>query len=118
VRLLLDEMLAPAIARGLRAWGHDVTAVAGDPAHEGLSDREVLAFACAEGRAVVTNNLKDFRPLHAEALLSGTGHFGLIFMPETYRRTHADIGRTVDALEAKLKQFPSDRGLADSETWL
>jgi hypothetical protein len=119
VRLLLDEMLAPAIARELRARGHDVTAVAGDSAHEGLSDRDVLAFACAEGRAVVTNNLKDFRPLHAEALVAGgRGHFGLIFMPGTYRRTLADVGRIVDALEAKLKQFPSDRDLANSETWL
>jgi hypothetical protein len=39
-------------------------------------------------------------------------------MPGTYRRTLADVGRIVDALEAKLKQFPSDRDLANSETWL
>ena len=66
----------------------------------------------------MTNNLKDFRPLHAEALLGASGHFGLIFMPGTYRRTHADVGRIVSALEAKLEQSRDDRDLANSETWL
>lgn len=119
MRLLLDEMLAPAIVLELQDRGHDVTAVAGDAAHEGLSDRDLLAFARAQGRAVVTNNLKDFRPLHAEALLGdGDGHFGLIFMPGTYRRTSADVGRMADALEAKLEQFPNDHDPVNSETWL
>ena len=48
VRLLLDEMLAPLIARELRARGHDVEAVAGHPDRQALSDPEVMAFARAE----------------------------------------------------------------------
>ena len=51
MRLLLDEMLTPAIARELRARGHDVEAVAGHPDREALSDPEVMAVARAEHRA-------------------------------------------------------------------
>jgi hypothetical protein len=119
VRLLLDEMLSPAIARELRARGHDVEVVAGHPNREALSDPEVLALAQAEHRAIVTNNLCDYRPLHHEAIVpGGSGHFGMIFMPGSYRRTKADTGRIIAALEAKLTQYPGDRDLANGEAWL
>jgi len=87
VRLLLDEMLSPAIARELRDRGHDVLAVADHPGWVALSDPEVMTLARTERRAVVTNNLRDYRPLHAEAITpGGPGNFGMIFMPSTYRR--------------------------------
>ena len=38
VKLLLDEMLSPAIARELRSRGHDVEPVAGNPDREALPD--------------------------------------------------------------------------------
>lgn len=61
----------------------------------------------------------DFRPLHHAAIVSGgQGHFGMVFMPGSYRRTTADIGRTVAALEEKLDQFPAESHLANGETWL
>jgi predicted nuclease of predicted toxin-antitoxin system len=119
VRLLLDEMLSPAIARELRSRGHDVEAVAGHPEREGLSDPEVMAWARAEHRAIVTNNLRDFRPLHTEAILpGGPGHFGMIFMPGTYRRTKADMGRIITALELVLAHWPAESDLANGEAWL
>jgi predicted nuclease of predicted toxin-antitoxin system len=62
VKLLLDEMLSPAIARELRQRGHDAESVAGHPDREAQSDPEVLAPAKTEHRAIVTNNLRDFRP--------------------------------------------------------
>jgi hypothetical protein len=38
----------------------------------------------------VTSNLRDYRPLHYEAIMpGGPGHFGMIFMPASYRRTKA-----------------------------
>ncbi len=118
MRLLLDEMLSPVIAQQLRERGHDVIAVKGSE-HEGLSDPDVLELARAEGRALVTNNLVDFRPLHAEAITpGGKGHWGMVFIPSRYRRTKADIGGIVDALEAKLAEFPEDNSLVDGETWL
>jgi predicted nuclease of predicted toxin-antitoxin system len=119
VRLLLDEMLSPAIARELSACGHDVRALAGHPEREALPDPEVLAIARAERRAIVTNNVRDFRPLHVEAVIpGGPGHFGMISMSGNYRRTKADAGRIIAALEAKLSQYPGDEDLANAEDWL
>jgi Domain of unknown function (DUF5615) len=119
VRLLLDEMLTPVIANELRARGHDVQALAGHPEREVLSDPDVLALARVERRAGVTNNIRDLRPLHVEAVLpGGPGHYGMIFMPGSYRRTKKDIGRIVAALEAKLGQYPGEGDLINGEEWL
>jgi hypothetical protein len=119
VKLLLDEMLTPAIARELRSRGHDVQAVAGHPEREAMSDAAVLALAGAERRAVVTNNLRDFRPLHHDAITpGGTGHFGMVFVPSSYRRTNADTGKIIAALEAIVVRYPGDQDLADGEIWL
>jgi predicted nuclease of predicted toxin-antitoxin system len=119
VRLLLDEMLSPAIARELRDRGHDAEAVAGHPDREALADPEVFALARVEHRAVVTNNLRDFRPLHHEAITpGGPGHYGMIFIPGTYRRTKADTGKIIAALESLLIQYPGEADLADGEAWL
>ena len=119
MKLLLDEMLTPAIARQLRERGHDVEAVSGHPAWEALSDPEVMKIARAEHRAIVTNNLRDYRPLHHEAIVpGGAGHYGMIFMPSGYRRTKVDTGRIVVALEAILAQYPGEEDLANGEAWL
>jgi predicted nuclease of predicted toxin-antitoxin system len=119
VRLLLDEMLSPAIARALRERGHDVLAIADHPGWVALSDPEVMTLARTERRAVVTNNLRDYRPLHADAITpGGPGHFGIIFMPGTYRRTKQDTGRLIAAVEAKLAEYPGDEALANGECWL
>jgi predicted nuclease of predicted toxin-antitoxin system len=119
VKLLLDEMLTPTIARELSARGHDVIAIAGNPAQKALSDPDVLTLARSQQRAVVTNNVRDFRPLHAEAITpGGPGHYGIIFMPFSYRRTKADTGRIITALEAKLTEFPGIDDLVDAEAWL
>ena len=119
MKLLLDEMRSPIIARELCARGYDVEAVAGHPEREALSDPEVLALARAQRRAVVTNNVRDFRPLHVEAVMpGGSGHPGMIFMPGNYKRTKSDIGRIAAALEAKLLQYPGDDDLANAEEWL
>ena len=119
MRLLLDEMLSPAIARELRGRGHDVLAIADHPGWVALSDPEVMTLARTERRAVVTSNLRDYRPLHADAITpGGPGQFGVIFMPGTYRRTRQDTGRIIAATEAKLAEYPGDEDLASGERWL
>lgn len=111
--------LSPAIALELCSRGHDVGAVAGDPGRKTMADPEVFALARAEHRALVTNNVRDFRPLHHEAITpGGTGHFGIIFVPSGYRRTRADTGSIVTALAAILTQYPGEGDLANGETWL
>lgn len=115
----MDEMLAPVIARELRARGHDAEAIAGHAGREALSDHEVMDLARAEHRAIVTNNLRDFRPLHHEAIApGGPGHYGMIFMPSGYRRTKDDTGRIINALEAKLRQYAGENDLANGEDWI
>jgi Protein of unknown function DUF82. len=66
VRALLDEQLSPQIASVLRQRGHDVVAVTDRADLIGRTDRIILEVASAEGRAVITNNIKDFRPPAAE----------------------------------------------------
>jgi hypothetical protein len=42
----------------------------------------------------------------------------MIFLPRSYRRTRADTGRIISALEAVLANHPGERDLADGEVWL
>lgn len=119
MKLLLDEQLDPAIATELRRRGHDIEAVSGDPTREGLSDADVLTLATGEHRAVVTNNIRDFRILHFQAVQpGGPSHFGIVFMAGSYRRTKQDTGRIIRDLESKLAEFPGEDDLAGQETWL
>ncbi len=118
MRLLLDEMPSPEIARRLRERSHDVEAVKGS-AYEELSDPAVMDLARSQQRALVTSNLRDYRPLHHAAISpGGPGHFGMVFMPSSYRRTKADVGRIVEALEEKLRAHAGPTDLANGETWL
>lgn len=118
MKLLLDEMLSPDIAEMLSGRGHDVQAVAAS-AHGELSDPEVLDLARSQRRAVVTNNVRDFRPLHIAAVQAGgAGHYGMVFMAGNFRRTKADVGRIADALEVKLEHYPGLEDLANAQEWL
>jgi len=118
VKLLLDEMLSPDIAELLRGRGYDVEAIAGSE-HAELSDPNVLDLARSQQRALVTNNVRDFRPLHVAAVQAGhAGHYGMVFMAGNFRRSKADIGRIADALEVKLRQHPGLEDLANAEDWL
>ena len=79
----------------------------------------MMALARTERKAIVTSNLRDCRPMHADAITpGGPGHFGMVFMPGSYRRTKADTGRIISALEAKLTEYPGDDDLANGECWL
>ena len=119
MRLLLDEMLSPTIARDLRARDHDVEAIKEHPEWEAYDDPQVLDLARREHRALVTDNLVDMRPLHYEAIApGGPGDYGMVFIPGGYRRTKDDTGKIVTALEQKLEVYPGERDLADGEDWL
>jgi hypothetical protein len=78
-----------------------------------------VTLARQQQRAIVTNNLRDFRPLHAELIApGGTGHAGMIFVPTSYRLTKGHVGRITKALEVELAAYPNDYDLANGETWL
>jgi predicted nuclease of predicted toxin-antitoxin system len=116
VKALLDEQLSPQIALLLRQAGYDVEAVADRPDLVGSSDRILFEIACREGRAVITNNVKDFRPLAAEWLAQGRVHAGLILLPATRTRTRDAIA----ALAQRIQSVPGENpgGLSGSERWI
>jgi hypothetical protein len=116
VRAILDEQFSPQIAILLRKAGYDVEAVADREDLVGRSDRHILEVACGEGRAVITNNIKDFRPLAAEWLAQGRVHAGLILLPSTRTRTRNAVAPIAAAAESVLRDHP-DR-LSGSERWI
>ncbi len=68
-RLFADENFPNPTAEGLRQLGHEVLTVADvDLAGLEIPDEEVLAFAHADSRAVLTHNRKHFRNLHNAGL--------------------------------------------------
>ncbi len=116
MKALLDEQLSPQIAVLLRKAGHDVVAVAERTDLVGSSDRILLEIASSEGRAVVTNNVKDFRPLAAERLAQGRTHSGLILLPSTRTRTRSSAAELTGAIAKVLHDHRN--GLSGSERWI
>ena len=113
MRLLLDEMYPPAVAEQLRARGHDVVSVheAGHRRLEGAPDEELFVAALAEGRALVTENVPDFRRLEAAALARGEPHAVLVFTSNRQfpRGAPSTTGRLVEALHRLLNEHSSPR---------
>jgi predicted nuclease of predicted toxin-antitoxin system len=72
-RLYADEQFPRVISDHLRAMEHDVLTVQ-QAGNAGDSDPEVLAFAIADDRAVVTQNRRDFIKLHRQ----NSDHAGII----------------------------------------
>jgi Domain of unknown function (DUF5615) len=103
VRVLLDEMLSPAIAEQLRQRGHDVTSVAGDPELVGRPDEEILAIATAEARALVTCNIKDLLPIAQAWRADGRSHSGLVCVPaSSFPQQRGFIGTLIKAIDELL----------------
>ncbi len=120
MRLLLDEHFSPDIARQLRAKGHDVLAVKERRELIGRSDRVHFASMPEQRRAIVTQDLGDFRPLLAEAMRAGAKTYGLVCVPARVSLSRAASGQLVDALDQLLGLNPNDADAVDQggEIWL
>ena len=115
--LLLDEMFSPVIAADLRQLGHDVIAVADRPDLRSKSDEEIFAWASAEKRWLLTENVKDFRPIMLRALSAGTPGCGLLFTSSrAFPRSRKNPGSLVRALDAWLITGPPAPPV--TESWL
>jgi uncharacterized protein DUF5615 len=119
VKLLLDEMHAPAVAVDMRARGYDAVAVKERPELIGTSDHEVLVAATAEGRALVTENVKDFAAIAQRWTAAGEQHAGIVF---THPRRFPRAARNhVRVLSQALVQLIDERSSAlqkvDSFVW-
>jgi predicted nuclease of predicted toxin-antitoxin system len=102
------------IARELRARGHDAVSVHDEPVR-GAVDEAVLEYAHSEQRAVVTENVRDFRPLADALLRSGRTHSGLILTTDK-RWPRSDPGGLISALDRLLRVTKAQP--VDVELWL
>lgn len=86
MRILLDAHISGrTVGKALLAEGHDVRALDSEVELEGLSDPEVLELAAAEGRVLVTANIRDFEPLLREWAGESRSHAGVILVPSSVR---------------------------------
>ncbi|HMV48378.1 MAG TPA: DUF5615 family PIN-like protein [Blastocatellia bacterium] len=103
-RLYANENFPFPAVEELRRLGHDVLTVhETGKANREIPDDEVLAFACAENRAVLTINRKDFIRLHKLT----PNHFGIIvctFDPD-FSRQAARIHQAIESVEPLMKQL-------------
>lgn len=113
MRLLLDEMISPRIARALREHGYDVQAVKQDrPDLAGRGDRKLVQQMATERRAIVTNDIADFQAIHDRLLAAGDEHYGMIFtFDATMPRTKHAIPRWVRALTELLTEHTREDSL-------
>jgi predicted nuclease of predicted toxin-antitoxin system len=111
VRLLLDGNLSlRGIATPLRNAGHDVLALAADPAFEGLDDPLVLELSTAQERVLITRNSRDFAPLAREWAEASRHHSGLILI---WTLDHSQFAAVVAAIERHLERWPQQERWRD-----
>lgn len=118
IRLLLDEHYAPEIADRLRADGHDVVAVVAEVDLQGQPDAELFRRAAGEGRRIVTENIKDFRPLLVQAYTTGEPFAQLLFVSR--RRFPRGTGTRAETIVKALGAWLNLPDVADrpDEEWL
>jgi predicted nuclease of predicted toxin-antitoxin system len=118
VRLLLDEHYAAEIAIQLRGVGHDVVTVL-EQSLTGTDDERLLALAGSDGRALLTNNARDFIPIVARWAQSGESHCGLVLTSDSSMpRARSSVGLYVRTLRSLMDSNPEPRALADRVLWL
>jgi predicted nuclease of predicted toxin-antitoxin system len=116
-RLLLDEMLSPVIAAALRDLGHDVSCVAEQPSLRAMTDEDVFALAAAQGRWLLTENVKDFQPILQQVLQAGRPVAGLLFTSSrAFPRSRKNPGPLIHAVDTWLRASPPEPPI--TEDWL
>ena len=116
MRLLLDAHVSGrAVGKALSEGGHDVQALDSEMELEGLSDPEVLELAAAEGRVLVTANIRDFEPLLREWADEGRSHAGVILVPPSVR--NEAFGVLISGVQTTLAGTTQE-GWIDRVEWL
>jgi predicted nuclease of predicted toxin-antitoxin system len=105
VRMYADENFELPVVEKLRQKGYDILTVqeAGN-ANQGIPDEDVLAFAIAENRAVITLNYNDFKNLHKR----DGNHSGIIICTSTRRKEDRD--NFADRIDLALRDQESLAG--------
>ncbi len=87
LRLYFDRHIMARLAADLRGHGYNVRTTE-EAGMDTASDEDQLAFAAAEGRAVLTYNIRDFAPLHEQWLAAGRPHAGIVVSRQMGRRQY------------------------------
>lgn len=96
---MLDEMIGPRVANGLRERGLDVSGVVERTDLRALADDAVLEAAVEEGRVLVTRNVADFARLHQRWLAEDRTHAGLVLVSaQAFPQSRGFVGALVRAL--------------------
>jgi hypothetical protein len=108
-------MHADAVARALADRGFDVIAACAVAELRGRTDDELLAAATANGRSVVTENVRDFAPLATSWAAADRAHCGIVFTaPRRFSRARAAYpGDLIAALDSFLAAPP-----VQGESWI
>lgn len=109
--LLLDEMFPPGLAAALRDRDHNVLAIAERVDVRSMSDADVFAWVLAAPCWLLTENVKDFRPLLLAALQAAAAAtpegFGLLFTSSrTFPRSRVNPKPLIDAVHQWLTAGP------------
>jgi predicted nuclease of predicted toxin-antitoxin system len=116
MRILLDAHISgKTVGKALTERGHDVRALDSEPELEGLSDPNVLELATAEGRILVTANVRDFEPLLRELAGEGRSHTGVILNPSSVR--NEAFGVRISGVDGALADTGQD-DWSDRVAWL
>ena len=110
-------MFSPAIAAALRDLGQDVIAVAERGELRAMSDDDVFAWAISQRRWLLTENVKDFRPILLRALQADTATTGILYTSSrAFPRSRKNPGPLIQAIHAWMLNGPPEAPL--TEDWL
>ena len=116
MRILLDAHISGrTVGKALTEGGHDVRALDSEMELEGLSDPEVLELATAEGRVLVTANIRDFEPLLREWAGESRPHTGMILVPASVK--NEAFGVLISGVQETLADITQE-GWIDRVEWL
>ena len=111
MRLFLDAHISgPRIARVLRERGHDVRAADEERELDGLEDEQLLELAAADGRLMITFDVKDFTVIARRWAEAGRAHAGLGIVVGI---DHSEFGAILDALSRELDARPAESDWSD-----
>jgi len=115
VRLFLDAHVSGrAIARSLRERGHDVYAADEARQLDGMEDEALLELATAEGRIMVTFNIRDFARIVGRWAGAGKAHAGCLLIVGI---DHGEFGLTLRVIDGSLAARPDQEAWRNHAAW-
>lgn len=107
MKLLLDEMIAAAVAEQLRGRDRDVEAITERRDLRGLHDTDVFEYAQAAEPTIVTYNRDDFLELDRRCRSQNRPHCGIVILnPRRFPQGPASIGPLVASLDQLMAAGP------------